>query len=220
MEKIKERIQRLLALANDANDHESHTALLKAQELMIKHNLEEADFYIPSKEVQPFVEDRIILKGKPQLWLYNLAKIIARNFKVKYYYRPYHNGVEIRFLGIENDVDVAEITFNYALASVKYCAREFMQLKHIKRKYKRKYELRKDYIAGYLQGLDVKFKEQVQSNSYELALVLHPVVIEHIEELGLTKGKDTSRKVKDEEAYQAGFNDGLAFGTDLKAIEV
>lgn len=219
MEKARETIKKLLALANDANDHESHTALLKAQELMLKNNLKEVDFVSTETEIRVSTENRIILSGKPQLWLYNLAGIISRNFKVKFYYVSFYNGVHFRFLGIESDIDIAEITFNYALASVKNCTRDFMQLKHIKRKYKRKYELRRDYIAGYLKGLDVKFKDQVQNSKFELALTLHPVVIEEAEALKLVKGKDTSHEVKNDEAYQKGFNDGQAFGSNLKVIE-
>lgn len=220
MEKVKETIKKLLALANDANDNESQTALLKAQELMLKNNLDQSDIDSVKEVNEPIVVNRVVLQGKPQLWLYRLASIIARNFKVKYYYEPYHNGVYIRFLGIESDVDVAEITYNYALASVKHCARGFMRLKHIKRKHKKKYELRRDYIEGYLHGLDKKFKEQVSNNKYEVALTLKPVVVEKIEELNLVAGKDTSHQVKDEEAYQTGFEDGLSFGSGLKGIEI
>ncbi|MCM3113607.1 DUF2786 domain-containing protein [Lederbergia lenta] len=220
MEKAKETIKRLLALASDANDHESHTALLKAQELMVKHNLKETDFESVDADIEkPRIEKRVVLKGKPHLWLYKLASIVSSNFKVKYYYISLHNNVEFVFLGIESDVDIAEITFNYALASVKHCARDFMQLKHIKRKYKRKYALKRDYIEGYLQGLEKKFIDQIQNCKYELALTLHPAVIEEVELLHLTEGKDTTHNVHDLEAFQTGFEEGSRFGSNLQSIE-
>lgn len=219
MEKVRVTIKKLLALANDANDHESQVALLKAQELMLKHNLNEAELDEVESVAKLNIENRVIIKGKPQLWLYELATIISRNFKVKFYYTPYHNSVDFHFLGRGSDVDIAEITFNYAWASVKQCSRDFMQLKHIKRKYKRKFELRRDYIAGYLQGLHKKFVEQVQNKSFSLALTIHPAVIEEHKALGLVKGKDTSHEVKDEEAYRTGFAEGLSFGTNLTGIE-
>lgn len=218
MEKAKETIARLLALANDANDHESHTALLKAQELMLKHNISHSDI-LSSNTEQPTIEHRVILKGKPHLWLYELAMIISRNFKVKYYYVSRHNSVEFVFLGIDSDIDIAEITFNYALASVKHCARAFMQLKHIKRKYKRKYELKRDYIAGYLEGLDRNFLDQVKNLKFELALIVHPAVIKEHEAMGLVKGKDIFHKAKDTEAFNTGYDAGLSFGKNLKGIE-
>lgn len=218
MEKIKETIRRLLALANDANDHESHTALLKAQDLMMKHNIKETDISLIGKD-EPSIVKREVVNGKPQLWLYRLASVISYNFKVKFYYVSYHNGVKFIFLGIEEDVDIAEITFNYALASVKQCARDFMQLKHIKRKYKRKYILRRDYIEGYLGGLQEKFATQVQNNRYEVALTLHPAVIEEEQRLNLQEGKNTSHEVSDYSAYQTGFKEGLEFGTNLQGIE-
>lgn len=44
-EKRKAKIQRLLALANDANDEESMTALAKAQELMLAYGIDEEEVF-------------------------------------------------------------------------------------------------------------------------------------------------------------------------------
>lgn len=44
-EKAKKKIVKLLTLANDANDEESMSALAKAQELMLQHNIDESDVF-------------------------------------------------------------------------------------------------------------------------------------------------------------------------------
>ncbi|MHC5228961.1 hypothetical protein ACYSNW_11830 [Enterococcus sp. LJL99] len=86
-----------------------------------------------------------------------------------------------------------------------------MQQPEIKRKRKRKWQLKQDYIQGYLIGLDSIFRKQVITNGYELALQLPEVVENHIEDLGLVTGKDTSHKIKDIEAYYSGYQEGMKF---------
>ncbi len=44
---IKERIERLLVLAQSPNEHETRAALLKARELMGKYKLMEVQNFVP-----------------------------------------------------------------------------------------------------------------------------------------------------------------------------
>ena len=66
-EKAKKKIVKLLALANDASDEESMSALAKAQELMLQHNIDESDVF-DYKQVQKSeaVIDTVIYQGRPQ----------------------------------------------------------------------------------------------------------------------------------------------------------
>ncbi|EOI18511.1 TPA: DUF2786 domain-containing protein, partial [Enterococcus faecalis] len=73
-EKRKDKIQRLLALANDANDEESMTALAKAQELMLAYGIDEEEvFHYQQHQRQEKVIDKVIYKGRPHKWVYRLA---------------------------------------------------------------------------------------------------------------------------------------------------
>ncbi|BDG69748.1 hypothetical protein ENLAB_33120 (plasmid) [Enterococcus innesii] len=40
----------------------------------------------------------------------------------------------------------------------------------IRRKYQRKWQIKQDYLEGYMKGLSQTFRKQVLTNSYELAL--------------------------------------------------
>ncbi|MGH1812377.1 DUF2786 domain-containing protein [Enterococcus entomosocium] len=192
-EKAKKKIVKLLALANDANDEESVSALAKAQELMLQHNIDESDvFHYKQEQKSEAVINTVINEGRPQKWLYRLARIIAKNFRVRYYYvsgKP----IELHFVGIVSDVQIAQITFEYARGSASYCARQFLQLPEIRRKYKRKWQLKQDY----LEGLSQTFRKQVLTNGYELALQV--------------PGKDTSHTVRDREAFYSGYAEGVRF---------
>lgn len=152
----------------------------------------------------------VIYEGRPQKWLYRLARIIAKNFRVRYYYvsgKP----IELHFVGIVSDVQIAQITFEYARGSASYCARQFLQLPDIRRKYKRKWQLKQDYLEGYLKGLSQTFRKQVLTNGYELALQVPEVVQTEIEKIGLVPGKDTSHTVRDREAFYSGYAEGVRF---------
>lgn len=149
-DKRRRKIQKLLALANDANDEESMTALAKAQELMLQHNVTEEDLFdYKQRQVQQEVVNSIIYEGRPLKWLYRLAGIIAANFRVKFYYQT-GAAIELYFLGLSTDVQIAEITFSYAKGIIALCSKKYMQQPSVKRKWKRKWQLKQDYIEGYL----------------------------------------------------------------------
>lgn len=210
-EKAKKKIVKLLALANDANDEESMSALAKAQELMLQHNIDESDvFHYKQEQKSEAVINTVIYEGRPQKWLYRLARIIAKNFRVRYYYQS-GKPIELHFVGIMSDVQIAQITFEYARGSASYCARQFLQLPEIRRKYKRKWQLKQDYLEGYLKGLSQTFRKQVLTNGYEMALQVPEVVQAEVEKIGLVPGKDTSHTVWDREAFYSGYAEGVRF---------
>lgn len=210
-EKAKKKIVKLLALANDANDEESMSALAKAQELMLQHNIDESDvFHYKQEQKSEAVINAVIYEGRPQKWLYRLARIIAKNFRVRYYYQS-GKPIELHFVGIESDVQVAQITFEYARGSASYCARQFLQMPEIRRKYKRKWQLKQDYLEGYLKGLSETFRKQVLTNGYELALQVPQVVQAEVEKIGLVPGKDTSHTARDREVFYSGYAEGVRF---------
>lgn len=218
-EKAKQKIVKLLALVNDASDEESMSALAKAQELMLQHNIDESDvFEYKQEQKSEAVINTIIYQGRPQKWLYRLASIIAENFRVRTYYVP-GSPIELRFVGIESDVQIAQITFEYARGSASYCARQFLQLPEVKRKYKRKWQLKQDYIEGYLVGLSKTFRNQVCSNGYEIALQVPEIVQEEFEQMELLPGKDTTHQTKNNEAFYSGYAEGIRF-TEKERLSV
>ncbi|GAB2022355.1 hypothetical protein RyT2_14290 [Pseudolactococcus yaeyamensis] len=82
-EKRLRKIKYLLVLANDADDEESRTALAKAQELMLSYGISEDDvFDYKQMNAEGVVMNRIIYSGRPPKWLYRLAGIIAKNFRI------------------------------------------------------------------------------------------------------------------------------------------
>ena len=67
--------------------------------------------------------------------------------------------------------------------------RQFLQLPEIRRKYKRKWQLKQDYLEGYLRGLSETFRKQVLTNGYELALQVPEIVQTAVKRLDLFQEK-------------------------------
>ena len=61
----KEKIRRLLALAESPNEHEAKSALLKARELMAKHKLTEAELVDVKKQTVEKVLTDITRENRP-----------------------------------------------------------------------------------------------------------------------------------------------------------
>ncbi|HAM1321515.1 TPA: DUF2786 domain-containing protein [Listeria monocytogenes] len=205
------KVKKLLALAADASDEESRSALARAQALMTEHAISEADIFDHRKQnLSEEVIQTAVYDGRPRKWMYRLASIIAKNFRVEDFYIT-NESTQLIFMGLQSDVQLAEVTFQYAVGSVGFSAKQFLQRPEIKRKRKRKWQLKQDFIEGYLSALESLFDQQVLTNGYELALQLPDVVKEEIAKIEFVTGKDVSHEVKDFEAYHTGYREGKKF---------
>lgn len=74
-EKTLELVRRLFELAKSSNEHESAAAAAKAQELLHKYNLTQAD--IPTAEKAPYIESKLRLKNTKQ-WAGILLNVLAK----------------------------------------------------------------------------------------------------------------------------------------------
>lgn len=65
--KIVERIKKLLALSESSNEHEAQLAMLKAQELLVKHKLtikEVKEFKVYNSEIKEKISSVSFTKAK------------------------------------------------------------------------------------------------------------------------------------------------------------
>lgn len=212
MEKVLSKIQKALALAkNNSSAEEAQNAMLLAQKLMIKHNLTLNDLEVDQDPSRTIREVEVI-RTKIQWWQKILASIIAENFRCYTYTSSHNHMTSLYFVGMELDARLASNVFTMANESIRYFSLLYMKRKEIKRKWKRKYTLRNDYITGYLSGLAHKFKKQVKTESLEVLLVKEDTLIRYYEqkdfEVEHLKLKNTS---SDRTAIVEGFMEGTKF---------
>lgn len=176
-DKILDKIKKLLELSkNNPSEEEASSALLKAQELMAKHNVfvEES-----GDEIIEYAEEKCDSKWnmgfrKP------LGHVIAKNFRCEMYI---HNN-SVVFMGRALDARIAREAFEYAY---QFAMTEGNKV------YNRAYSLGtktkgifNSYTLGFIRGIGEKFDEQCTA----LMIITPPDVKERFEDM--TKGWKTS----------------------------
>jgi hypothetical protein len=218
-DKMIERVRKLLELANtDKNPslEEAQNAMLKAQQYMAEYSIAKGDIAEPmrvdAKPIEGFTPVAEILWWKKQL-----GDIVADNFRCYFYYRP-NRGV--CFLGMEEDVELAQVVFAFAISSIIYLSKRYIH--ETVQKGQRAYAVPKknSYINGFLQGLRDRFAEQVESDSMALVVVKSDALIKAHDAMTFKTGK-ASKKVDggDILARMAGYEDGKAFDHTKKMVE-
>lgn len=115
-EKIIEKIKKCLELANNnPSEEEAKSAALMAQKLLAKYNISISDVEDVTSECEEIVENAVWFKnlvnwGTARAWKYELASIVARNFKCKHFF--YGKAAAV-FYGHKTDADVAAEVYTF-----------------------------------------------------------------------------------------------------------
>lgn len=200
-EKIIEKIQKLLSLANSSNENEAMAAALKAQELMAKYE-------INLSQVQENHEDREIVEkiyfqtGKHEMkkWKYGLASIIANNFMCK----TFCYGADVVFYGYKEDAEIALRTFQYLYETGnKFAVRYYNRCK---KEGKPTNGVMNTYLTGFKAGI----KQVLEKQCTALMIVTPQKVIDAYDEKmqGAKVHTIKIKSAKDTDAYNEGKFDG------------
>lgn len=218
---IKEKIAKLLALADSPNEHEAKAALLKARELMALHKLRPDDVteMTSEKVIQKTVD--ITCTKLTNSWATRLAAVIASHYCCKSFrnHCKYEKKVTIGFIGLEEDFELCARIFRYAYDCV------VSECKAIRKRYKDIYsspDLRRitnAYGDGFCIGLEAAFKKQEKEHEQEWGLVLQtPKAVMDIIN-SMKKGKhfgDLACSGDTKHFVDRGIQDGEAFDPSTK----
>ncbi|MEY8463403.1 DUF2786 domain-containing protein [Streptococcus merionis] len=214
--KIIFKVQNLLELAYDApNDEEGQTALLMAQKLMVKHKLSMSD--LKTYQKTDYIGETVgHWEYRMAWWKEKLAAILGENFRCKTIRKRLHKeGVtQMIFFGYEKDAELCTKVYEGALLYLEYRLKRLVPTvsKVCWKDYKN------SYLLGFLDGLDQRFKNQVQS-SEEFALMVQ-VPAEVLEEKARRMGnlKNRTVKVQLQEIDAEAFMEGLEQAKETKLI--
>ena len=220
--KYKETISKLLALATSPNENEAKAALLKAQELMAKHKISEAEVRgIKFKEEEKVVTvtlDHITFTGKRDPWISELTSIIAENYSCETW-QSFYNGRQTRwahFMGLESDVNVAASAFEYAVNYIRGKYDDFKVeykgsgAKMIRAQYN-------SYCYGFLKGMKEAYEQQKAEQCTALVLVVPEAVqkeFKHIQN-GFSRRSfyNSYGAAPSSNSYNKGRQDGRSYGS-------
>lgn len=217
-EKIISRIEKLFRLSeNNTNESESRSAIAKARKLMAEHKIEMAEISSEDQE-EEVVRNESKLEKSASWWHVKLNKVIAPYFRciaytgMDYVYGQKRSKKYTGLLGFKEDVDIARAVYDYAKICIEHFSKEFV----------RDYGSgKKEWIYGYIQGLEVALEEQTKSFSEETALmmIVPEAVTKECESEFETVRSRTKLSLQDDIAKRAGYNAGLRFDHNRKMID-
>lgn len=208
------KIKKLLALSKSKNKNEAHNALLKAQKLLIKYKLsmKEVEEYSDVKLEECYTEETF--RGKS--WKSNLAEVLSNNLGCYYYFNCKKYGVrKVVFYGKEEDTTVCKIMYTYAIKCINSDGDKLV--KKLKEDKRRKHfdGIKNDYALGFIEGLEEKFKEQINSNEeWGLVLQKDSIVTAGYEELKKTFSGSVDARTgfnRHAKVYYKGVEEGKKF---------
>ena len=169
----KDKIRKLLALAESPVEAEAKAALLKARQLMAEHKLTEAELKEVEKQAVKDVRTDITCSKRRDPWIINLSAVIGENYCCKGY-RHHRYGEQtqyIGFIGLEDDVEICVAIFKYAVDCIR------AGVKRIKKENEGYYSnyvksLCDSYGYGFCYGISEAFSKQQEENKSEWGLVL------------------------------------------------
>lgn len=213
--KLIEKIQKLLALSESCNENEAHSAMLKAQELLVKHKLS-------MQEVKEYKTNHISIKEKiskvtfkKAKWKVVLAQVIADNFGCYLYLKTRGNHT-IVFFGREEDALICNIVLEYALDCINSVVKKLRSI-YIKKGLSTR-GIENDFALGFIRGLQDRLEEQKRKNQeWGLVLVKDEDVVKAYNDITFEKEVNTTVGIKrNKNFYSIGYKEGQRFSISNK----
>ena len=201
--KIIAKIKNLMELAQDnPSDEEGQTALLMAQKLMLKHDINLAQVEV--QEETKFETSTSLGKSSRRIlwWEKEIAVVIATNFRcyVINQRNPYLRTSEILFFGEKEDSIMAAKIYEAALIYIRY---------RIKRLPVKTPEFKNSYLMGFILSLEDRFKKQVEE--YGLMVLPKKEVLDDLKNEFVNLSKEEGKAPEfgfNQEAYELGKEQG------------
>lgn len=213
VEKAKDKIKKLLALAGSANDHEAQAALLAARRLMAQYKLSEKDLPDRNATLNQVIYDEDTFTGIRNAWFPVLARVIAEHHCCGTFQRGCLKSQvqNIGFAGLDNDPVIAKTMFSYACDHILHWG------KNIKAELgcgRQANALVKEYVwnyaIGFAEGLEQQYREQNKQGDpgMELMVVVPVEVTDWKSQLStrsLRKEKHEYHPFVQRRGYDAGY---------------
>lgn len=210
----KEKIKKLLALAESPNEHEAKAALLKARQLMAEHKIAEAELKDVEKQEVKNIRTEITCSKRRNPWVISLSAVIGENYCCRAY-RNHGYGQQTQytgFIGLADDVEICVAVFKYAVDCI---LAEIGRIKKENQCYYSGYvkKLCDSYGYGFAMGIEAAFEEQQKANEdgWGLVLVMPQEVLDASRHLGNEHFHSRAEQEISGNAYAKGYRQGKEF---------
>lgn len=224
MADIKDKIRKLLALAESPCEGEARAALLKARELMAEHKLSGQDIAHLERQKVASINTQLEFTTLTNAWAPELGAIIADKYccRALASKRPGGKTSTMYFVGLEDDVNVCAIVFRYAYEFI------LSEGENIKKRYKKFSwtgkqirEAREAYGFGFITGVFDAFYEQDQKNeTWALVMKTPQAVIDELKRQNIPSKPALKEKGRGNDVNMlfrhSGYADGKKFDPSTK----
>ena len=228
-EKAKDKIRKLLALAQDkSNENEAEAALLAARKLMAQHKLTDNDLEEGKPhELREVTYDAQTFSGLRAAWMISLAKTMAEYHCCLAAMRGTRGSTvkRVLFAGLDDDPEIVLTLFDYAVQHIQKTVAEYRKRvlwnvtdQHEKNDAARSFE--QSYADGFREGIRAKYELQNLETANEDASgeqVSTALVMAQPKEVtdwakGLSRIRFRTRESNENASARAqGYNAGLHF---------
>ena len=168
-EKILSRIKKLMALGSSSNRHEADAATVKANDLLVKYNMEKASLNLDDMDEEAYYVLVVASAPKNNATLRALS-LILKNFMVRPIYSRKENSTALEIVGTRLNVELAAYVADFLQHEFKYlwkkAQKENPSLKGMVAK--------NSFLRGMAKGLDQKLqaaKKHTVNNKNQLMLI-------------------------------------------------
>lgn len=106
---VLRKVQKLIALATSSNEHEAEQAMIKSQQLLLKHNVDFRN--IENEDDEKIFLKRIMKQKKENAKMRSIA-VILETFFVNTIYKKQKDCIYLEIIGSETNVEIAEYVAN------------------------------------------------------------------------------------------------------------
>ena len=219
----KEKIRKLLSLAESPNEHEAKAALLKAKQLMAEHKITELDIEDVKKKAIKNIMTDITCSKRRNPWVVQLSAIIGENYCCQSYrnHRWGEQTYRIGFIGLEDDIEICIAIFKYAveciLAGEKRLKKELNDYGYSGDYIK---TMRDSYGFGFVRGIrNVFYKQKQEHQEWGLVMVMPEEVKEASSHFEKKSFKSKAAENISATAYNIGREDGRNFSPEKRLQE-
>ena len=215
---IKDKIAKLLALADSPNENEARVALLRARELMAKHKLRPEEC-VPAENLKVVRETiGVTFTKMTNPWAASLSALIAEHYCCQSFVERYtgERTNTIGIVGLEDDFEIAKRIFIYAYD----CVINEAKAKVRRHSWDEPGTYRKACNAfgdGFVRGVRAAFQEQkAEHQEWGLVMVVPKAVTDSMGDIGKERSFARGFDTPDYDSLAAGYEAGRQFDPNTR----